>query len=127
MSEDGESLASSLTRSTELRLLAAARPNAIIAPYTNDDSDDDDDNDGDDDGDDAVIIGRNDDKNSSASTSASKSKENEGEVEVVESPHMGGERNAAKRRSTKGPLGSLVLEDYGAFPPSPQWGRPATY
>ncbi len=53
MSEDGESLASSLTRSTELRLLAAARPNAIIAPYTNDDSnDDDDDNDHDDDDDD---------------------------------------------------------------------------
>lgn len=121
MSEDGESLASSLTRSTELRLLAAARPNAIIAPYTNDDSnDDDDDNDHDgvDGDDDAVIIGRDD---------TSKSKENEGEVEVVESPYMGGERNAAKRRSTKGPLGSLVLEDYGPFPPSLQWGRPATY
>lgn len=103
MSEDGESLPSSLTRSTELRLLAAARPNAI-ARYTNDSDDDDDD---------AVIIERDDKNSSSTSTSTSTNTENEGEVEVVEGQYIGGERNAAKRRSTNGPLGSLVLEDYG--------------
>jgi hypothetical protein len=104
MGQDGESLASSLSQSTELRLLAA------VGRYAESDGDGGDSDNVDDD-DDTVVIEQEPNYKQEAEAEA---EAEEGE-DLARSVTMRGERNAAKRRSTKGPLGARILEDYGTF------------
>jgi hypothetical protein len=114
MGQDGESLASSLSQSTKLRLLAAVGRYAE-SDGDGDDSDSDNGDDDDDDDDDTVVIEQGPNYKQQAEAEAEVEAEAEESEDLARSVVMRGERNAAKRRSTKGPLGARILEDYGTL------------